>query len=276
MELVWKALLTAGSVAVVMLLARRGGRRTAGLVAALPTVTAPALAWLAHDRGDALAAEAAIASLAACAMLAAFAVVHAHVARRCGVVTTLCCGVGAGAVLAGPTALASGTLTAALSLAVLSCVLALLCLPAPPRHALLPTRTPVVATALAAAGLGVVTVAGAPLFGSFAAGLLASLPLIGGAAAASEHAAVGHAGVAYFLRGYVAGLLARASFCTAFALMAVPLGWPSASLAAALCAGGVGLLTSRIVVPRPRADPTWPGAPSLLRTASKGYGASTE
>lgn len=276
MELVWKALLTAGSVAVVMLLARLGGRRTAGIVAALPTVTAPALAWLAHDRGDALAAEAAIASLAACAMLAAFAVVHAHVARRCGVVTTLCCGAGAGAVLAGPTALASGTLTAALSLALLSCVLALLCLPAQPRHALLPTRTPVVATALAAAGLGVVIVAGAPLFGSFAAGLLASLPLIGGAAAASEHAAVGHAGVAFFLRGYVAGLLARASFCTAFALMAVPLGWLWASLAAALCAGGVGLLTSRIVVRRRSADAPGPAGASLLRTASKGYGTSVE
>ena len=59
MEWLWKALLTAGSVVLVMAIAGRGGRRTAGMVAALPTVTAPALAWLAHDRGAAFAADAA-------------------------------------------------------------------------------------------------------------------------------------------------------------------------------------------------------------------------
>jgi hypothetical protein len=265
MDWVLKALLTAGSVLLVMTLARRGGRRAAGMVAALPTVTAPALAWLAHDRGDAFASEAAVASVAACAMLAAFAVVHAHVARHRGVVTTLACGVLGAALFAGPAALASATLTAASALAVFSCILALLCLPDPPRHALLPVRTPVLATALAAAGLGLLTAAAAPLCGSFASGLLASLPLISGAVAASEHAAVGHAGVAQFLRGYVAGLLARASYCAAFASLAVPLGWVAASIVAGLCAAAVGLLTSHVRARRTHAQAPLPARPPFLR-----------
>jgi hypothetical protein len=246
MDWLWKALLTAGSVLMVMAIARRGGRRAAGMVAALPTVTAPTLAWLAHDRGSAFAAEAAVASVAACAMLAGFAVVHAHVARHRGVVTTLSCGIVSAAMFAVPVALASGRLLAAIALAVFSCVLALLCLPVPPRHALLPVRTPLVATALAAVGLCMLTVAGAPLLGSFASGLLASLPLISGAVAATEHASSGHVGVAHFLRGYVVGLLARASFCAAFALLVAPLGWETASLAAALCAAGMALVTGSL------------------------------
>lgn len=259
MDWMWKALLTAAAVSLVMLLARKGGRRAAGMVAALPTVTAPALAWLAHDRGNGFAADAGIASVAACAMLAAFAVVHAHVARHRGVVTTLCCGIVAAALFAVPAALASTRLIAAIALAVFSCVLALLCLPLPPRHALLPARTPLAATVLAAACLGMLTAAAAPLFGSFVAGMLASLPLISGAVAVTEHAATGHAGVAQFLRGYVAGLLARATFCSAFALLAVPLGWVAASGVAALCAAGLGLLVSQLRkrYVRPHPAPAW-------------------
>lgn len=266
MDLVWKALLTAGSVLVVMLLARHGGRRAAGTVAALPTVTAPALAWLAHDRGAAFASDAALASLAACAMLAGFAVVHAHVARRRGVVTTLACGIVGAALFAAPAALASATLAAALALAVFTCVLALLCLPVPPRHALLPARTPIAATALAAAGLGLLTVALAPLLGSFASGLLASLPLVSGAVVACEHACAGHAGVAQFLRGYVRGLLARAAFCAAFALLAVPAGWIAASTVGVVLACAVGVLVHRLPFSRARARPAHTALPARRAT----------
>ena len=249
MDWFWKALLTAGSVLMVMALARHGGRRTAGMVAALPTVTAPALAWLAHDRGNAFAAEAAVA----------------RVARHRGVVTTLSCGIVGAAMFAAPVALASSTLLAALALAVFSCMLALLCLPVPPRHALLPVRTPLVATALVAAGLGLLTVAAAPLFGSFVSGLLASLPLISGAVAATEHASTGHVGVAHFLRGYVTGLLARASFCATFALLAVPVGWEMASLVAALCAAGVGLVVHALPTFHAHQPPTLAERRPLLR-----------
>ena len=242
----WKLGLTVVSVVLVLMLARLGGRRGAGMVAALPTITAPALAWLAHDHGDGFAAEAAVASVAACALLAVFAVVHAHVARYRGVATTLCCGLVAAALFAEPVARASTTLVAALSVAVGACVLALLCLPRPPRGALGGIRTPLAATALAAGALGALTTLAAPLFGSVVCGLLASLPLVSGAVAASEHASVGHAGVAQFHRGYVCGLVSRASFCATFALLAVSLGWLQASLVAASCAAGIGLLMHRV------------------------------
>jgi hypothetical protein len=262
MDWLWKTLLTAGSVLMVMAIARHGGRPTAGVVAALPIVTAPTLAWLAHDRGNAFATEAAVASVAACAMLAAFAVVHAHVARHRGVVTALSCGIVSAAMFAVPVALASSGLLAAIALAVFSCVLALLCLPIPPHHALLPVRTPLIATALAAVGLCMLTVAAAPLLGSFASGLLASLPLISAAVAATEHASSGHVGVAHFLRGYVVGLLARASFCASFALLVVPIGWGTASLVAALCSAGVALVPG--ILPRFRAGRHLPVADRTL------------
>ncbi len=73
----FKAGLTAGMVLIVTLVARRCGPRLAGVIAALPTVTAPALGWLAHDRGTAPAISVAIASVSVCAMLAAFTLAYA-------------------------------------------------------------------------------------------------------------------------------------------------------------------------------------------------------
>jgi len=198
-------------------------------------------------------------------MLAAFAVVHARVARHRGVVTALGCGIVGAAMFAEPVALVSSTLPTALALAIFSSMLALRCLPVPPRQALLTVRTPLVATALAAAGLGLLSVAAAPLFGSFASGLLASLPLISGAVAATEHASTGHVGVAHFLRGYVTGLLARAAFCAAFALLAVPVGWEMASLAAMLCAAGVGLVVRALSTFHTDQPPALGERPPLLR-----------
>jgi hypothetical protein len=126
-------------------------------------------------------------------------------------------------------------------------------------------RTPILGTALAAAALGALTTAAAPWLGSVVSGLLASLPLIGGAVAVTEHASTGAVGVAHFQRGYVAGLPARASFCAAFALLGEPLGWFDASIVAALCAVGVGMLVHRMA---DGSAPTWRGlapAVALLR-----------
>ena len=246
MDWLGKALLTALSVVLVLVLARRGGRRAAGIVAALPTVTAPALAWMAHDRGDAFATQAATAGVAACAMLAAFAVVHARVARHRGVAVTLACGLAAAALLAEPVALASGTLAGASAFALAACLVALRCLPTPLLPPARPVRTSILGTALVAAGLGALTVALAPLLGSVLSGLLASLPLISGVVAATEQASTGPVAAADFLRGYVAGLPARASFCATFSLLGVPLGWFAASVAAGLSATCVALLMHRL------------------------------
>jgi len=252
MDWLLKALLTAGSVLVVLAFARHAGRRTAGLVAALPTLTGPTLAWLANDLGDAFAARAAVASVAACALLAIFAIVHAHVARHRGVACALGCGALAVALLARPVALAADALVIALAVAIAACVAALRCLPAPSGPPPRPSAMPMAATASAAAVLGAATVAMAPLFGSAVAGLLASLPLVSGAVVAREHAGSGHVAVAHFLRGYVAGLLVRTAFCATFALLAVPLGGLAASAAAALAASAAALLAHRVRARRQR------------------------
>ena len=244
MEWVWKTLLTAGSVMLVMLRPATADAAPPAWWPRCPRLPRPR--WLCWRMiAVPFAADAAVASLAACAMLAAFAVVHAtwRVAtawRRRWPAARV-----AAALLAAPTALASATLVAALALAVFSCVLALLCLPSAPSHALPPVRAPIVATALAAAGLALVTAALAPLVGIFAAGLLASLPLVSGAVAVSEQASAGYPGVAQFLRGYVRGLPARAVFCVVFAMLAVPLGWIAAGAMAAILSSAVGLLLQR-------------------------------
>jgi hypothetical protein len=87
-----KALLTSLTVAVVLALARRAGSATAGLFAGLPTITAPTLAWLAHDRGVAFAAAPAVSGTAVCAMLAGFALGYTRAPRRGGAATAFVCG----------------------------------------------------------------------------------------------------------------------------------------------------------------------------------------
>src|SRR4051812_28516143 len=102
MDLAWKALLTATMVLLVLAAARRAGPRLAGAVAALPTITAPTLAWLAHEHGAASAVDAAVASVAACAMLALFALAYARAAKHVGRTSALTCGVVAGTAMAVP------------------------------------------------------------------------------------------------------------------------------------------------------------------------------
>ena len=57
MDGLWKAAATALTVAVLMGLARGAGHRVAGLLAALPTTTAPALVWPRSQRSGCIPAE---------------------------------------------------------------------------------------------------------------------------------------------------------------------------------------------------------------------------
>jgi hypothetical protein len=90
--------------------------------------------------------------------------------------------------------------------------------------------------AIAAGALTALAATLGPALGSFATGLLASLPLISGAAAMVEHANGGHRAAAQFLRGYLWGLFGKAAFGAVFALLAVPLGAVAALLLAFACA----------------------------------------
>lgn len=232
-EWICKAALTAFVVWLVMRVADRCGPRLGGVTAALPTVTAPTLLWVAHEQGPRFAAGAAIGSVAACAVLAAFALTYALIARRRGCAVALLAGIAAVAATTVPALAVSASLGLSLLCAVAAAMLASAAMQ---RHAVTLAAKPAPTEKSAACALEracVAVIVGAttalvaaigPAFGDYATGLLASLPLIGGAVAVLEQSRGGAHAATEFLRGYVAGLFARAAFGTTFALTAPALG----------------------------------------------------
>jgi hypothetical protein len=241
----YKAVLTAMTVAAVLMTAQLFGRRLAGLIAGLPVTTAPTLLWIAAEQGTAYGARCAVGSVAACGAAAVFAVIYERVARRRGLLPSM------GAALAGGgvVALALALLTRGeqgLAIALLAttflCTWALRRLPAAPAAAR-PTRRlrgELLLTAALAGTVSAVIALWSPLLGPFWSGLLASLPVISSAVLVQQHLTVPHADRQRFLRGYTTGLVGKAAFATAFAGAAVQIG---ASMAAAV-AVAVGIAVS--------------------------------
>lgn len=114
------------------------------------------------------------------------------------------------------------------------------------------SRSALTAIALAAGGLTALAATFGPALGSFATGLLASLPVISGAAAMAEHATGGHRAAAQFLRGYVWGLFGKAAFGAVFALLAVRVGASAALALGCALAGGMAWIGLR---PQPTDGP---------------------
>lgn len=235
-----KGLLTMGSVALVLVLARRWGGGAAGIVAGLPTTTAPALGWMAHEQGASFAAHAAAATVAACALMAAFALAYAHASLRLrprGV--ALAWGAAAALAMVGPVLAAGRHLLPAVGLAAVCSLLAWRAWPAHRPGAVVAAAPPRVwaATALPAIVAGVLSLvpaAAGPLIGTLAAGLLASLPVVSITVAMARHADAGPAAARQFLLGTVAGLAGRMAFGTVFATALPGLGLGAAlGLAAA-------------------------------------------
>jgi hypothetical protein len=230
MNWIFKAVLTAGTVFLVTAAARRFGQRAAGVVAALPIMTAPTLAWVSHEQGVGFAVSAAVGSVSACAILAIFALAYARGSRHGGVATALACGLAGALAIALPAAILSARLGEALALALVCCSFALVALPvagklvAPGRR----SRLAPMAVALVASGLTTLAATIGPDLGGFATGLLSSLPLIGGGVAILEHATSGPRAAEQFLRGYVRGLFGKIAFGAVFALLAAHLGAPEA------------------------------------------------
>ena len=254
-----KAGLTAGAVLVVMMAARQWGPRLAGVMAALPTVTAPALGWLAHDRGTALSTAAAIASVSVCAMLAAFALAYAIAARRAGPWISLLSGSAGAALMTLPALAAGGNLRHALWLAVASCAAACVLVPKTAVTGVAMRCSTRRATCIAAVtgGLAALVTTLGPTFGGFASGLLASLPLISGGVLVTAHMAEGRGAAIDFVSGYVRGLFGKIAFGTTFALLLPQLGIMPAMVLA--CASAILISAIR----RPSASVvawTWPRA----------------
>jgi len=249
MDWLLKAMLTATMVWLVMVVARRSGRRLAGAAAALPTITAPTLAWLVHERGVTFAVSAAIASVSACAMLALFSVGYALACRHVGKATALMGGLAGALIMAWPAFAASTRLAEAMMLALGSSALALACIPgvldesaARPRTR---SRGSLACVAIAAGSVTALAATLGPALGSFATGLLSSLPVISAAVAMVEHAGGGHPAAANFLRGYAWGLFGKAAFGAVFVLLAPRIGAPVALTLACGCAGLMSLMPAR-------------------------------
>jgi hypothetical protein len=230
MDWLFKAALIAVTVFVVVAASRHFGQRAAGVVAALPIITAPTLAWVSHEQGVGFAVSAAVGSVSACAIMATFAVAYARGSRLGGVGTSLAFGLVGALAIALPAAMVSARLGEALALALVCCSVALVFLPvggklvAPARQ----SRLAAVAVALVSGGLSALAATIGPDLGGFATGLLSSLPLIGGGVAILEHATSGPRAAEQFLHGYVRGLFGKTAFGAVFALLAVHVGATSA------------------------------------------------
>jgi hypothetical protein len=253
-----KALTTAVLVALLLVAGRCFGRRTAGVLAGLPTVTGPALLWLSLDHGAAYAVDAAIGSVAACAVCALFALAYARASRHAGIVVAPLLATGASLFGAVPLQWMDGALVAALALAIAASLTARRLIPDVRRE---PRFTVAVhheigLTALVAGGVSGAVALAAPQVGAFWAGVIASPPLIAAVIAVHQHAFDGQPAAQRFLRGYVSGLLGRAAFGAGFACMVMPIGPVAAALSASLLACALAALAVR------RARP--PGVPRAL------------
>lgn len=236
MDWSYKAVLTAAMVALLLIGGRTFGRRFAGALAGLPTVTGPALVWLAMEFGADYVVEAATGSIAACAACAVFALVYERVSRRAGAVVAMLLGCGASIACAASLPWLPGGLPGALAVAGASSWLVYRLIP-DPRHEPTfnsPLRHEIGLTAVVAGTVSGAVALAAPQVGPFWAGVLASPPVIAAAVAMHQQVCDGQPATRRFLRGYVAGLVGRAVFGICFAMLIAPLGLLQATAAAVL------------------------------------------
>ena len=250
-----RGLVTAAAVGLLLLVARRWGRGTAGLLAGLPTITGPALIWLALDQGAAFATAACRGGLLAGACCALFALGYVRLGvsvRHGGPWAGRAAGLLGGSVLSALPLCLPG-LDAVLVQAPPGLLLALVvaccagCLAAMPLPPLLQTSAPAAAkgTLLTAAVSGLVsslTSLLAPQLGPTWAGLLTSPPLLAAALALQLHRPGCSGCVLLFLRGYTAGLIGRSVFVVLFAALLVPHGLIAAVLLGGTAAALLGAM----------------------------------
>lgn len=269
MDWICKAVVTAVAVAAILAIARRFGRHVAGLLAGLPTVTGPALIWLAVDHGEAYAVEAAIGSVAACGVCAVFALVYERASRLAGPFVSLLAATVATVASSLALQRLAPDLVAALILAVGASLAIRAALGGADECAGNGTANGTRTTAawghgepwLTAGVSGLVSGAVAllaPSVGAYWAGVLASPPLIAAAVAMREHCRRERHGMRAFLHGYVGGLVGRCGYGAVFALLLVSTGTLTAAMVATLagCAATFATLRACAAAPARRAVDT--------------------
>lgn len=252
MDWLYKALLTATTVALLLTVAQLWGRRLAGVLTGLPTITAPALLWLAHAQGSERAFQAGRGALASGAVCAVFALAYAVASRRVGPARSLLASVSAGLLPAAVFWQWRPALPAVFVAVMLVCAACAVCAARVAHHPVRPVdglprralgHAPGVALQAAVSGTisGVVSAWGNEM-GAYAAGALSSLPIVAAAIAVWLHAFGGRGSIAPFLHGYLAGLQGRTIFVAVFCAVLVPLGaGPALAMAAAALAACLSL-----------------------------------
>lgn len=265
---------SAAAVAALLLAGQRWGRDVAGLLAGLPTVTGPALVWLALDRGRDFASQAAVGAVLAGAACAVFALAYA---RSCLVLRRWPALAVASALSMPPLGLlwlppvplplafglvalvcmvCSCCVTACMSACTTACMTALPPVATRATHAVATANGADGRAAGAAArpGLSTAAVAGvvtalasllAPHLSPVAAGALTSPPLLAAAVAWELHRQHCRAPVLVFLRGYTAGLVGRCACVAAFGALLLPAGLMQAAAVASMLALALGWVTGR-------------------------------
>ncbi len=251
---VYKIVLTAAMVASMLWVAQLFGRRVAGILAGQPTVTGPALIWLALEFGTDYAIEAAIGSIAACALCAVFALAYERASRRTGTAVALLVACAASLALALPLQWLDNRVFVALAVSAIGVVIVYVAMPDANEatRSKRELQSEIWLTALVSGIVSGAVALAAPRVGPFWAGVLASPPLIAAAVAMHQHAFEGNASVRRFLRGYVAGLLGRAVFGAGFAVLIAPFGVPGATLLAAAAGCVITIATLRWIRPQAR------------------------
>lgn len=229
------------AVAALLLAAQRWGRDLAGLLAGLPTVTGPAMVWLALDHGSDFAGQAAHGAVVAGVPCALFALTYACVSLRCGRLPTLFCATAVSLLSLSLLSQWFGPIILTLTLVAVTCAACLALMPrlpppAPPR-ALPRAEVPGQRASALRAGVMTVLVSGmvsalaslsAQELGPHWAGALTSPPLLAAAVVLELHRQGCPVRVQDFLRGYTAGLVGRSVFVAVFGALLAPGGLASA------------------------------------------------
>jgi hypothetical protein len=228
-------------VAGATLACRRWGSGIGGLISAFPAVVGPVLLLVAQERGAAVTARAANATLLGLVALSAFVVAYSQAARRSAWGASLTAGWSSAAILAVLVGLLGRGLAfpAGLIVAATSLGAAYRLTPAA-RHAPVPLGAPArsgIALRMSATVVLIVTLAAAVRgFGPVIGGALAGLPVLASVLVVFTHRAHGAHAAVELMRGMLVGMAGFVGFCAAVAALVVPAGVPVAFATATLVA----------------------------------------
>lgn len=256
--LLLKLTLVPALIAAVTLIGRRYGPRVSGLVAGMPIIGGPIVAFLAVEQGPAFAAQGAVGALAAVAPLVAGCIAYAWCARTRNWPIALAASWAVYIAGAALLALSGPGIAGAAALAVASLAAGSRAYP----PSALPTATPprggmLLRMAAALALLLALTGAAARL-GPTWSGVLTSFPVAASILPVFAHREQGPGAASLLLQGLTLGLAAYAAFMGVFALLAPRMHLAAVlalAVAAALAVQGMrGALAHLRLRPRPAAS----------------------